>query len=247
MTEVYDGMEEIMTRFGPLADWQERGIKLKPDFTEGIDYFGIGGNGSIWGEGNQQVLDFFRFADLKGTWVDLGSGDGRYTPYLLEKADRVVATDIDSRALDKLRANTAPAYLSKLETKEHDITTEFPFDKDSLDGIFSAGILHLFQKEKLVPVAREIYRTLMPGGEFVLDFPTNMVRMQPDHELLYYADEPRYTLEEAKEHLGELFNNGRYSIELSVSHHSDPEGTFRKSEHQYHLECDYLLFRARKI
>ena len=252
MDTIYDGVLDTLTRFGPYADWQYigDGVTLKPKLTEDtVKYDDVPIGKSIWGVGNEQVMNYIDGASPCKNSLDIGGGDGRYKK-LVEKTEHHVVTDIDERALAKYILDTAhefPEHLSKLETLKHDITTNFPVKDGSFDRIFSAGILHLFPKEKLKPVADEIYRMLETGGEFVLDFPTNIVRTQPDGELLYYADEPRYTLEGAKEDLSKIFSKDKYSIEIFVSHHSDPKGTFRESEHPYNLECDYLLLRAKKL
>ncbi len=179
--------------------------------------------------------------------MDLCAGDGRYTPGLYG-ADHIIAMDIDGPALDKLRQNTPQEYILKLETMEHDITTRFQLDDESIDGFFSSGSLHLFTKETLKVITDEVYRTLKSGGEVVFDFTVNPIRVQPSGELLFYKDEPRYTIPEAKEYLTELFGD-KYLIKdmLVTPHYKDPKGTFRQSDFPYHLECDSVTLHAKKI
>ena len=219
---------------------------LKDTLTEHVDYKEV--DGSIFGSACEEVVNFSKKVPKKGIWTDLCSGDGRYTKFLfLEGADYVIAMDIDEPALDKLRQDTAPEYISQLKTIKHDVTKRFPLEDGSIDGFFSSGSLHLFTKEILRDITDEVYRTLKSGGDVVFDFTINPIRKQPGGELLFYKDEPRYTRPEAEEYLTELFG-GKYQIkELLVSHYSDPKGTFRKSDIPYNLECDGISIHAKKI
>ena len=218
---------------------------LKKTLTEDVDYKKV--NGSIFGSACEDTVNFLNNVGVKGTWVDVCAGDGRYTKYLFD-ADAVIALDIDEHALDKLRLSTAPEYLSKLETKKHDVTTRFPFEDESIDGFFSSGSLHLFTKEQLGDIVDEMYRALKSGGDIVIDFTINPIRIQPSGELLIYKGESKFTIPEAKEYLTELFDGDKYMIkEVFVSHYTDPKGTFRQSEHPHHLECDSITLHAKKI
>src|SRR3990167_8495721 len=93
---------------------------------------------TIWGAGDKLTLKVLNTIQLKGTWLDLAAGDGRYIPELLEKVDKLIASDIDRKELDRLR--NAP----KVKIKVFDLTNKFPFKDESFDGIFCTGTLHLF-------------------------------------------------------------------------------------------------------
>src|SRR3989344_1657398 len=90
-------------------------------FTEGIDYSKTEKT-SIWGVGDKDTLELLKKIEIRGKWLNLAAGDGRYNLNLLEKADSVVASDIDESALDKLWQNTPEQFKSKLKTKVFDIT-----------------------------------------------------------------------------------------------------------------------------
>ena len=85
-------------------------------FTEGIDYSKTDKT-SIWGTGDKGTLELLKKTGIIGKWLNLAAGDGRYNSNLLEKADFVIASDIDENALAKLWQNTSDKCKEKLETK----------------------------------------------------------------------------------------------------------------------------------
>jgi len=189
---------------------------LKPDeskhiFTEGINYFETG-KISIWGTGDKKTLELLKKEEIKGKWLNLAAGDGRYNLGLLEKADFVVASDIDEGALSKLYHTTPRKYRNKLEIRAFDITKPFPFDDNSFDGIFSAGILHLFPTDVFRKIFSEMDRILKSKGKIIIDFATDIKRVAPDGKLTVFGDEPQYTLDEAKEVMKEVFK--KYKIRI---------------------------------
>ena len=150
----------------------------KPDnkgfiFTEGINYFATGET-SIWGIGDKETLKLLYQEEIKGKWLNLAAGDGRYNLNLLKKADFVVASDIDESALSKLWHTTPESYRTKLEIKVFDITKSIPFDDASFDGIFCAGILHLFPRDIFRKIFYEMDRILKPNGKIIIDFATDI-------------------------------------------------------------------------
>src|SRR3989344_7536359 len=94
-------------------------------FAEGIDYSKTETT-SIWGTGDKDTLELLKKIGIRGKWLNLAAGDGRYNLNLLEKADFVVASDIDESALNKLWQNTPDDFKTKLQTKVFDITKKFP-------------------------------------------------------------------------------------------------------------------------
>ena len=64
---------------------------------------------SVWGNGDEVTLKVLKNLEIKGTWLDLAAGDGRYVTELAEKSERLVVSDIDRQALKKiLNNNSAP-------------------------------------------------------------------------------------------------------------------------------------------
>src|SRR3990167_2199248 len=147
-------------------------------YTEGIDY-SQSEKPSIWGTGDKDSLELLKKIEIHGKWLNLAAGDGRYNLNLLEKADSVVASDIDESALDKLRQNTPDELRAKLQTEVFDVTKKFPFENDSFDGVFCTGTLHLFPTEILRQILSEIDRILKPSGRILIDFATDIKRILP--------------------------------------------------------------------
>lgn len=161
----------------------------------------------VLGKGDELTLKVLNKLKLRGIWLNLAAGDGRYNLNLLEKADFVVASDIDESALDKLKQNTPDKYKSKLRTEVFDITQKFPFDNASFDGVFCTGTLHLFPKEISRQIISEIDRVLKPNGRVVIDFATDIKRTSPSGKSKKFNDEPNYKLGPAKKFLKNSFKN----------------------------------------
>ncbi|MBI5061022.1 MAG: class I SAM-dependent methyltransferase [Candidatus Aenigmarchaeota archaeon] len=209
-------------------------------FAEGIDYFTTGKT-SIWGIGDKDTLRLLKKIEIRGKWLNLAAGDGRYNLNLLENADFVVVSDIDESAMSKLWHNTPEIYRKKLDTKVLDITKKLPFKNKSFDGVFCMGTLHLFPKEVLRQIIYEIYRVLKPNGRVIIDFATDIKRISPSGNLITFGKEPLYTLEHAKTILKNLFR--KYRIEM---HESDSLEDFEAANPPYTLSCKFIILIADK-
>src|SRR3989344_7036865 len=124
---------------------------------------------SIWGKGDKLTLRVLGKLQLKGYWLDLAAGDGRYVPELLSKVDKLVAADIDKDSLLKLLDNVSKEKRSKIEIKVFDIAKKLPFADKSFDGVFCTGTLHLFHKRVLDSIISEVDRILKPKGNVIID------------------------------------------------------------------------------
>src|SRR3989344_6239278 len=182
-------------------------------FTEGIDYSKTDKT-SIWGTGDKGTLELLKKTGIIGKWLNLAAGDGRYNLNLLEKADFVVASDIDESALNKLWQNTPDDFKTKLQTKVFDITKKFPFENNSFDGMFCTGTLHLFPKEILRQIFSEIDRILKPSGRILIDFATDIKRILPNGKLYIRKSEPQYKNEEDTKFLTELLRSEEHTSDL---------------------------------
>ncbi len=131
---------------------------------------------SIWGEGDKLTLQILSKLPMKGRWLDLAAGDGRYVQILLGKVDGVVAADIDRNALDALSRRASGISGTKLVIKPFNMTDKFPFKDNEFDGILCTGTLHLLQKKNISDVLGEMDRVLRPKGTIVLDFSTHVNR-----------------------------------------------------------------------
>ncbi|MEW5955561.1 MAG: class I SAM-dependent methyltransferase [Candidatus Micrarchaeota archaeon] len=216
---------------------------MKPtQLAEKVDYWKARDK-SVWGEGDPETLKLLANAQLSGRWLNLAAGDGRYNLLLLEKADSVVATDADENALAKLQQNTPEEYRGRLEVRAFDLLDPFPFKEAEFDGVFCTGALHFFNENELRRIFGEISRVLKPGGQLIFDFPTNIRRQLPDGSCLCFKqDEPRYSLEQARETLVNLLKN--YRLEIKVS--EVPGQKTDVGEYSYVFSCKFLLVRAQK-
>lgn len=225
-----------MNRTKPCKPEQDKYI-----FTEGIDYSKTGKT-SIWGVGDKDTLELLKKIEIHGKWLNLAASDGRYNLNLLEKADFVVASDIDGSALNKLWQNTPNKFKAKLQTKVFDITKKFPFENDSFDGVFCTGTLHIFSRKVLENIVIEINRMLRPGGRVIIDFATNVERIRFDGKSYIIKDEPKYTLADAKTTLRNLFKN--YKIQMYES--EVPEEILKEANPAYKFSCKFILLVADK-
>lgn len=215
--------------------------EAKHSFAENIDYSNTGTT-STWGEGDKEVLELLKHTQLRGQWLNLAAGDGRYNTILLRKTDEVVATDIDQNALNKLVRNTPENLRGKLKTQTFDITEPFPFENNSLDGVFCTGTLHFFAKDQLDHIVKEIDRVLKPGGQLIIDFATDVKRVLPNGELYRRENETQRTQKEAKELLKSLLQN--YSIDIIESR--VPEEKVTVGNITYTFSCNFLLISVQK-
>ncbi len=210
-------------------------------FTEGIDYSKTE-KPSIWGTGDKDTLELLKKIEIRGKWLNLAAGDGRYNLNLLEKASFVIASDIDESALDKLWQNTPDKFKAKLQIEVFDVTKKFPFENNSFDGVFCTGTLHLFPKEILRQVFSEIDRILKSHGKILIDFATDVKRILPDGKLYLRKSEPQYKLEEAAKFLKELLKN--YKVQIVES--EVPEEEIKTRGFVYRFSCKFSLLVANK-
>jgi len=100
------------------------------------------------------------YADSNSSILEIGSGMGENTGFLLATGAKVCATDISKDSLNvmKNRFNT-----DRLITKVADIE-KLPFEDASFDIIANAGSLSYGDSNT---VLNEIYRVLKPGGVFI--------------------------------------------------------------------------------
>ncbi len=209
-------------------------------FTAGIDYF-QSGRDSIWGAEDKDTLHLLKKTEMRGRWLNLAAGDGRYNLALLKKVDSLTVADIDESALSKLWHTTPVEYRSKLGINIFDLTKKFPFESSSFDGIFSTGILHLFPKEIFKKIFKEIDRILKPRGRLIMDFATDMKRTGLDGKSITFGDGPNYTLEEAEVFLKEVFKD--YKIRVYKSE-VPPQSV--KGNPSYTFTCKFIILVADK-
>jgi len=210
-------------------------------FSEGIDYLTTGMD-SIWGVGDEETLEELKKIQFRGKWLNLAAGDGRYNNGLLEQADEVMATDIDQSALAKLEIITPDNLKNKLKTQRMNLLDRFPFGDGCFNGVFCVGTLHLFPKDRIEEVFKEITRVLDESGEIFIDFATDISRLLPDGKQRDKTNETSYTTEEAES----LFRDNFRDFNLVITRHKVPDETVVIGELSYVFSCNYILVRGRK-
>lgn len=216
-------------------------IEDKYIYTEGINYFNTSKK-SIWGSGDKETLKILKKIDISGKWLNLAAGDGRYNNLLLQKADAVVASDIDKGALSKLWHNTPTKYKKKLKIKNFNLIKKFPFRKKEFNGLFCMGTLHLFPKKVLTKIISEIDKVLKNDGQIIFDFATDIKRTLPDGKLYIRKGEPKYKINEAIKYLEKALPE--YKLEIHKS--KVPEEVVETRGTSYKFKCNFLIVIAQK-
>ena len=193
------------------------------------------------GDGDQITLRAIKTENIQGEQLNLAAGDGRYTPELLEKVDRLIASDIDEDALNKLSNRVNDSKKEKLDIKKFDLTKEFPFQDEAFDGVFCTGTLHLFEKETLIQAFSEIYRVLKTDGKFIFDFATDINRIGKNGEEIEVS-EVNYSMEEAQHFIEKQLSN--FDIKWKKSTFEDD--LTDNPEYEWKAKGNFLLVVAEK-
>ena len=141
--------------------------------------------------------------------LDLGCGTGLELSYYFQINPSAAVTGID----------LAPGMLSALREKfsDRDITLiegsyfDVPFPENHYDAAVSVESLHHFTKREKTPLYRKVYRSLKPGGYFIL---TDYFAPSDEEELLF-----RNELDRLKSQQGIADNEFyHYDTPLTVEH-----------------------------
>ena len=166
---------------------------------------------SKWGIEEKETLEAINKIGFKGNILDVAAGDGRFITSLLELSDTVTAIDIDEKELEDLKDTS-----NKLYTKVVDITKVFPFEDSSFDGVFCTGTLHLFNKETISFIISEMTRCLKPRGKLILDFATDIERLDTNGNKVVFSGEGNYTTTESIELFKEELKEFNLNIQVST-------------------------------
>ncbi|MFH1142607.1 MAG: class I SAM-dependent methyltransferase [Candidatus Uhrbacteria bacterium] len=210
-------------------------------FTDEVDYANTQ-DGSVWGTEDKATSDLLTKSVIAGRWLNLCAGDGRFNNLLLEKANQVIAVDIDEGALQKLVRITPEVLKRKLEIKSINVVKPFPFENSSFDGVFCVGTLHLFPNPIFISIVGEMRRVLKTGGRIIIDFATDIRRTYSDGSLWIVENEPNYTLVEAMSFLNEVFKDFEINI---LTDKVDPEKVIL-GEKEYVFTSNFILLDAVK-
>ena len=167
---------------------------------------------SVWGKEDPETVSLIKEAPLKGYWLNLAGGDGRYVSLLLKKVTKLEVMDKDRSAIKKLLSKCPKEFKNKLKIKIGDITEKLPYPDRTFDGIFCTGTLHLFSEDILINIFSEIERVLKSKGSILIDFATNIKRKMPDGTMYKYPNEPDYKTSSAEKLLKKLLKNFDFKI-----------------------------------
>lgn len=210
-------------------------------YTDEVDYANTPDD-SVWGTEDKATIHLLLKAKIKGKWLNLCAGDGRFNKYLLSQANEVIAADIDESALQKLTRITPVELRNKLTIKKMNVTKPFPFEDGTFNGVFCVGTLHLFPKPIFKNIFNEIDRVLKHGGQIIIDFATDIKRTYPDGSLWIVENEPNYTLNEALIFLKDIFKNYKTKV---VTDKVDPEKV-KLDDKEYIFTSNFILIEAIK-
>ena len=152
---------------------------------------------SKWGIEEKETIEAINNIGFSGNILNIAAGDGRFNNRLLELSDSVTAIDIDNSELESLEENCPKDLLDKLYTKAVDITQKLPFQDEAFDGVFCTGTLHLFDRDTIIKILQEIKRVLKTKGKIVLDFATDIKRLDKKQNQVVFEGEGNYTTNEA--------------------------------------------------
>lgn len=168
---------------------------------------------SKWGIEEKETLNAINKIGFKGKILNIAAGDGRFNDKLLELADEVVAVDINEEELKELKEKCPQNLKNKLNIRCMDITKRFPFEQNTFDGIFCTGTLHLFDIETIKNILIEIKRLLKNNGKILLDFATDISRLDFNNSPVTFNNEGNYTLEQGINLFRDAFKDFTIDIE----------------------------------
>jgi ubiquinone/menaquinone biosynthesis C-methylase UbiE len=169
---------------------------------------------SIWGDGEELTLQTLKKLKIKGKWLDLAAGDGRYVESIIDHVGSLTLADINETDLQKIYSQLPPKYQKKVDLRVFDMTGRFDLEDASYDGILCTGTLHLFKKEILEKVFKELDRVLKPRGTLVLDFATEVFREFPGGRKEFDSN-INYSTTEAKKLLNTLLKDYQFTSQVS--------------------------------
>lgn len=193
---------------------------------------------SKWGIEETETLNAIN--ELSGITLDIAAGDGRFINKLLVVSDKVIAIDIDKNELDELKSNYPQD--NKLHTEVVDITKVLPYADSTFDSIFCTGTLHLFDKNTISFILNEIKRVLKPNGKILLDFATNIIRLDKDGNKVVFDGEGSYSSSEAID----LFNKELSDFSLNIEESSFEETNLDDNTGYNSIKGNFLIISGIK-
>ena len=119
------------------------------------------------------VIELCEFLPENADLVELGSGDGRDTIFLLGEGHRVCAIDFSVVGISKLESRAAESNLSgKLDTMTIDVCDWNP-STDSVDGVVGITILDHVDQEEASRIINRIKSAVRVSGLVCLEMHTD--------------------------------------------------------------------------
>lgn len=177
-----------------------------------------------------------------GKILNIAAGDGRFNNELLEMTNEVLAIDIDDKELEKLINNCPEKLKNKLTTQIVDISKKLPFEDNAFDGIFCTGTLHSFDIETLKNILKQIRRTLKVNGKIVLDFATDIKRLDKKGKQVVFNNDYNYNMEE----IVQLLKNELKGFNIIIESASFEEKNLEEAAGYKSINGKFLIVRAVK-
>ena len=176
---------------------------------------------------------------MKGRWLDLAAGDGRYVKELLGKVDSLIVSDVDKIALKTLKNSIRNSMKNKVQSKTFDVRKKFTFPDNAFDGVFCTGSLHLFSEKQIMKIFAEIDRILKPKGSIIFDFATDITRKKKGVNV---REKHAYSVAEAEKILKSLMSN--YEVKVYKSSFKDD---MSQSKYGWIVTGNFVLAVGRKL
>lgn len=197
---------------------------------------------SKWGSEEKETLDAIHNIGFHGNILNIAAGDGRFNNELLKLSDKLIAIDINEDELEVLRNNCLIGQENKLCTKVVDITKPLPFDDKTFDGVFCTGILHLFKEDVIKNILEEIKRVLKDHGCLVIDFATEITRIDENNERVIFEGEVNYSNQEVID----LFKSVLSEFDIDIEVASFKEENLDLSAGYKFIKGDFLIISGKK-
>lgn len=196
---------------------------------------------SKWGEEEKETIKAIEEIGFKGKVLNIAAGDGRFNEKLLKLADEVVAVDINEKELKELEEKCPKELKNKLNIRCMDITKKFPFEQNTFDGIFCTGTLHLFDIQAIKAILSEIKRVLKNNGKILLDFATDISRLDFNNNPVTFNNEGNYTMEQGIK----LFQDTLKDFTIDIEKASFKEENLDKSAGYRVIEGKFLIISGK--